>query len=90
MEKEVIIDIINKNIKTFDVFEFCPNGGWPNFDELDVNITNIKKEDSGFLINLSILYYCENPGSCFAGNKNAESLYKKIFIYNDLSMDVLD
>ena len=85
LEKKFVKSQIVKNIKLFNPLEFCNNGGWANFDELDVIILSDIENSKGNQLKVSILYNCEFPASCscFAGNSKLDSLDKELFIGND-------
>lgn len=91
LEKQFIIYQIKKNIKLFNQFEFCDNGGWPNFDNLDVIILSQTESETGTKINVSILYACEHSASCscFSEITKPDTLDKEICIGNDGSFEVL-
>lgn len=62
-----IQQIIKENIKSFNVFEFCPDGGWPNFDQLEVSVNSVIEKGQSQQANITLYYHCTMPASCFRG-----------------------
>ncbi len=91
LEKQLIISQIKKNIKQFNQFEFCDNGGWPNFDNLDVIILSQMESEKGTQVKVSILYACEHSASCscFSEITKPDTLDKEICIGNDGSFKII-
>ncbi|WP_159086007.1 hypothetical protein [Flavobacterium faecale] len=91
LDKDFVTSQIKKNIKLFNPLDFCNNGGWPNFDELEIVILSDVENTNGNQIKVSILYSCDYPASCscFEGNSKPDSLHKELFIGNDGSFEVL-
>ena len=80
---------IHSNIKSFKISDFCPNGGWPKFDNLDVVIYNEEQIDTYIIYDVEILYECEFAGCCFIpGGDKYSRLRKKIKI-SETSFEVM-
>ena len=78
------------NIKKFTVSEFCPNGGWPNFEDLTITVFSKEELKGAFLYDLELVFHCEYAGCCFIpGGNNLSRLRKKIKI-SESSFEVLD
>ena len=92
LDKEFIKTQIKKNIKLFNPLEFCNNGGWANFDELEITILSAIENSKGNQVKVSIRYNCDFPASCscFEGNSKPDSLDKELFIGNDGEFEVLN
>ncbi len=85
-----IKEIVIANIDSFVISDFCPNGGWPKFDNLSVTIFNTEKYDDSVVYDLELLYDCEFPGCCFIpGGQNFSRLRKKVKI-SESSLEVLN
>ncbi|MCG9793477.1 hypothetical protein [Flavobacterium algicola] len=91
LDKEVIKSHIKKNIRLFNPLDFCNNGGWATFDELEIVVISDVENAQGNQVKVSILYSCEYPASCscFEGNSKPDSLNKEIFISKDGTFEVL-
>lgn len=78
------------NIKVFAISDFCPNGGWPKFDNLSVKVFSETKEETYTIFDIELLYDCEVAGCCFIpGGDNFTRLRKKIKI-SETSFEVID
>lgn len=80
MNKQEIISVIQKDIGNFDWVEFCPNGGWPIFDSLDLRIYSQKQVDDTLMVDADLLYGCKIPDGCFPGHINGDEVRKIIVI----------
>jgi hypothetical protein len=68
------------NIEKFPVGEFCPDGGWPKFDNLEVLLyKETPQEDASVILDIELVYDCEKAGCCFIpGGDNHTRLHKRI------------
>ena len=81
---------IMANIDMFAISDFCPNGGWPKFDNLSVKIYKSEILSGAVLYDLELLYDCQVAGCCFIpGGDNYTRLRKKIKI-SDTKFSVLN
>jgi hypothetical protein len=81
---------IMANIKRFAISDFCPNGGWPKFDNLSVTVYAEEKRSESVIYDVELMYACEFSGCCFIpGGENFTRLRKKIEI-NETSFEVLN
>lgn len=77
------------NIDMFAISDFCPNGGWPKFDNLSITVYNEIKDDESVIYDIELLYDCEFAGCCFIpGGENFTRLRKKIKI-SESSFEVM-
>ncbi|WP_418263350.1 hypothetical protein [Flavobacterium faecale] len=92
LDKELIKSQIIKNIRLFNPLDFCHNGGWANFDELEIIVLSDIENSKGNQVKVSILYNCDYPASCscFEGNSKPNSLIKELLIGNDGTFVVLN
>ncbi|MDW7690372.1 hypothetical protein R9C00_23570 [Flammeovirgaceae bacterium SG7u.111] len=88
MEEIEIKNILLKNIEKFDIIEFCPNGGWPNFKKLRVIINKAEQNGDTYILNITLLYQCDIPGGCFAGNDLLEQIRKTVKIHKNELVDI--
>ncbi|WP_139958725.1 hypothetical protein [Flavicella sediminum] len=89
METAVLKQRILENIKAFKVSDFCPDGGWPKFDNLELIVYSQKEEAGFFIFNVELIYDCEKAGCCFIpGADNHTRLQKKIKL-SETSFEVL-
>lgn len=80
---------VHSNIDKFKVSDFCPNGGWPKFDNLDLIIFSEELVDNHTIYDVELLYECEFAGCCFIpGGDNYTRLQKKIKI-SETSFEVM-
>ena len=70
-------DLKRELIKAFKgklLIQLCPNGGWPNFDTLE--IVSLKTETINEIEKLNVVftYKCDEPSAyaCFKGNDNQQ------------------
>lgn len=78
------------NIKLFAISDFCPNGGWPKFDNLAVRVYSEVNSTEGIVYDVELFYECEVAGCCFiSGTDNFTRLRKKIKI-NETLFEVLN
>jgi hypothetical protein len=68
------------NIEKFPIGEFCPDGGWPKFDNLEVLVhKKTLQKDASVVLDIELVYDCEKAGCCFIpGADNHTRLHKKI------------
>lgn len=72
---------IHSNIDKFKISDFCPNGGWPKFDNLELVVYHEELVDEYTIYDVELLYDCEFAGCCFIpGGDNYTRLRKKIKI----------
>lgn len=80
---------IHSNIDKFKVSEFCPNGGWPKFDNLKIQVFHEEQLADAILYDVELQYECEFAGCCFIpGGDNYTLLRKKIKI-SETSFEVM-
>jgi len=78
------------NIDMFAISDFCPNGGWPKFDNLTIVVFKEKQLESSIIYDVELQYDCEFAGCCFIpGGENYTRLRKKIEI-KETSFEVLN
>ena len=83
--KQQILD----NIDKFKVSDFCPDGGWPKFDNLELIVFNETQQGSSIIYNVELIYDCEKAGCCFIpGGDNHTRLQKKIKV-SETSFEIL-
>jgi hypothetical protein len=81
---------IMANIELFAISDFCPNGGWPKFDNLSIIVYNEDTQVDSVIYDVELMYVCEFAGCCFIpGGENFTRLRKKIEI-KKTSFIVLD
>lgn len=81
---------IMANIDMFAISDFCPNGGWPKFDNLSIIVFKEEKLVDSIIYDVELQYDCEVAGCCFIpGADNFTRLRKKIEI-KETSFEVLD
>lgn len=72
-------DVVLNNIDKFRVSEFCGDGGWPNFDNLQIMVLHEEQNDNSTVYDLELVYDCEFAGCCFIpGGQNYSRLRKKV------------
>lgn len=72
-------ETILANIDKFPVSEFCTDGGWPNFDNLQVLVLKEEEVETGMVYDIELAYDCEFAGCCFIpGGENYTRLRKKV------------
>lgn len=77
------------NIDKFKVSDFCPDGGWPKFDNLELIVFSEEKQIDGILYSVELIYDCEKAGCCFIpGADNHTRLHKKIKV-SETSFEIL-
>lgn len=82
-------ELICKHIHKFNISDFCPNGGWPKFDNLTITVYGEQTLDNYIIYDVELLYDCEFPGCCFIpGGDNISRLRKKIKI-SETSFEVM-
>ncbi len=89
MDKQEIISVIKKDIENFDWVEFCPNGGWPIFDSLDLRIYSQEQRDDTVIVDADLLYGCKIPDGCFPGHFNGDEV-RKIIVLNESGLVSID
>jgi hypothetical protein len=78
------------NIDMFAISDFCPDGGWPKFDNLSITVYSEEKIGESVIYDLELRYDCEFAGCCFIpGGENFSHLRKKVKI-NKTSFEVLN
>jgi hypothetical protein len=83
--KQKVLD----NIKAFKVSDFCGDGGWPKFDNLELIVYNEEKNANATIYDVELIYDCEKAGCCFIpGTDNHTRLRKKIKI-SETSFEIL-
>ena len=81
MEEEKIRELVQANIDQISIDEFCPNGGNPSLDDIDVQVYSIEEEEDTYIIRLAILYKSMMPGSCTSsGGDTIEHLEAEVMI----------
>jgi len=81
---------IMANIDMFAISDFCPNGGWPKFDNLSIKIYKEEQLPDGILFDVELFYDCEFAGCCFIpGGENYTRLRKNIKV-SDTMFEVLN
>ena len=69
----------------FAISDFCPNGGWPKFDNLSIKIYIEEQLLDGMLFDIELLYDCEFAGCCFIpGGEKYKRLRKNIKVSDTL------
>lgn len=83
-------ELVLAHIEKFKISEFCPDGGWPKFENLEVVVyKETPQDDATIVLDVELLYDCEKAGCCFIpGGDNATRLRKKIKRSQN-SLDVL-
>ncbi len=80
---------IMANIDMFAISDFCTEGGWPNFDNLEVFLFNEKDKKDPNIFDVEMVYECTFAGCCFIpGGDKYTRLRKKIKI-TETSFEVL-
>mgnify|MGYP000094303128 CR=1 FL=1 len=80
---------IHSNIDKFKISDFCPNGGWPKFDNLNVIVYGKEDVKDHIIYDVELLYDCEIAGCCFIpGADNYTRLRKKIKL-SETSFEVM-
>lgn len=83
--KQKVLD----NIGKFKISDFCPDGGWPKFDNLELIVFDELIQDSSVIYNVELIYDCEKAGCCFIpGGDNHTRLQKKIKV-SETSFEIL-
>lgn len=78
------------NIDMFAISDFCPNGGWPKFDNLSITIYSEVPTGDSIIYDVDLMYDCEFAGCCFIpGGDNFTRLRKKIKVSKSF-FEVLD
>ncbi|MFC2109447.1 hypothetical protein ACFLRU_03575 [Bacteroidota bacterium] len=90
MEVSTLKQRVLENIKKFKVSDFCPDGGWPKFDNLELIVYSEIKEGDFTCFAVELIYDCEKAGCCFIpGADNHTRLQKKIKL-SKTSFEVLN
>jgi hypothetical protein len=77
------------NIDKFKIAEFCPNGGRPKFDNLEVLVFSEEKKEEATVFSIGLIYECEIAGCCFIpGGDNHAQIQTKVKI-TETSFEVL-
>jgi hypothetical protein len=77
------------NIDKFKVSDFCPDGGWPKFDNLELIVFSEEKQVDAIIYSVELIYDCEKAGCCFIpGADNHTRLLKKIKV-SETSFEIL-
>lgn len=77
--KNQIRDLVQENIHQIKISEFVSEGGWPNIDNVDVQVLNQSKNQ----ISLVILYTVDKAGCCFIpGGEQQMRLHKTLLMSN--------
>lgn len=64
LTEQAIKDVVKANIKSFDIKAFCPNGGWPMLEDVDVQVGRQVPSDEGWVIDMDLWYDCQVPTAC--------------------------
>lgn len=90
MEVSALKQIVLDNIKTFKVSDFCTEGGWPKFDNLELIVYTVKKEKNFSIYNIELIYDCEKAGCCFIPGVDKHTRLQKKIKLSETSFEVLD
>ena len=83
--KEEIRTMVQKNIHQIKISEFASEGGWPNIDDVDVEVFKTEITSEKCEVYIHILYTVERAGCCFIpGKQDQMRLPKKLSIQNKI------
>ncbi len=81
---EEIKQMVQDNIHQIKISEFVAEGGWPNIENIEVQILSQKESKEIETVDLHILYTIEKPGCCFIpGREEFNMLAKQVTISNN-------
>jgi len=82
-------EAVLKNIKAFQVSDFCPEGGWPKFDDLEVLVFGQFVDGVTTTYDVELLYACEAAACCFIPGSDVHSRLRKKIKIGKTSFEVL-
>ncbi|MGB2153490.1 MAG: hypothetical protein ACPHVX_05995 [Flavobacteriaceae bacterium] len=80
---------ILENIEKFSVSEFCKDGGWPNFENLDLLVFDKQTQGDFVFYDIELVYECTQPGGCFIPAVNAHTRLRKKLKVSKNTFEVL-
>ena len=77
------------NIEVFSISEFCMNGGWPDFKNLELLVFDKQTQGVFVYYDIELVYECIQPGGCFIPSSNNHTRLRKKIKVSENTFEVL-
>jgi hypothetical protein len=77
------------NIDAFAISEFCTDGGWPDFKNIDLLVFDKQIQGDFFFYDVELVYECTKPGGCFIPEANSHTRLRKKIKVSKNTFEVL-
>ncbi len=77
------------NIDAFSISEFCTEGGWPDFENLELLVFDQQTKGVFVCYDIELVYDCTQPGGCFIPSSKSHTRLRKKIKVSENTFEVL-